>query len=29
MGVAAFELISPVSMVHRGLIFGLDLDLQQ
>jgi len=23
MGVAAFELISPVSMVHRGLIFGL------
>ena len=23
MGVAAFELISPVSMVHRGIIFGL------
>lgn len=23
MGVAAFELISPVSMVHRGLVFGL------
>jgi len=23
MSVAAFELISPVSMVHRGLIFGL------
>lgn len=23
MGYAAFELISPVSMVHRGLIFGL------
>lgn len=23
MGVAAFELISPVSMIHRGLIFGL------
>lgn len=23
MGVAAFELISPISMVHRGIIFGL------
>ena len=23
MGIAAFELISPVSMVHRGIIFGL------
>ena len=23
MGVAAFELVSPVSMVHRGIIFGL------
>ena len=23
MGVAAFELVSPISMVHRGLIFGL------
>jgi ferredoxin-type protein NapH len=22
MGVAAFELISPISMVHRGIIFG-------
>ena len=27
MGVAAFELISPVSMVHRGLIFGLGFGL--
>lgn len=23
IGIAAFELISPVSMVHRGIIFGL------
>ena len=23
MGIAAFELISPISMVHRGIIFGL------
>ena len=23
MGVAAFELVSPISMVHRGIIFGL------
>jgi len=23
MGVAAFEFISPISMVHRGLVFGL------
>jgi ferredoxin-type protein NapH len=23
MGIAAFELISPVSMIHRGIIFGL------
>jgi len=23
MGVAAFELISPISMVHRGIIFGM------
>ncbi len=23
MGIAAFELISPVSMIHRGVIFGL------
>lgn len=23
MGVAAFELISPISMIHRGIIFGL------
>ena len=23
MGLAAFELISPISMVHRGIIFGL------
>jgi len=23
MGIAAFELVSPISMVHRGLIFGL------
>ncbi|AXK49537.1 quinol dehydrogenase ferredoxin subunit NapH [Aliarcobacter trophiarum LMG 25534] len=27
MGVAAFELISPVSMVHRGLVFGLGFGL--
>ena len=25
MGVAAFELISPISMVHRGLVFGMGL----
>ena len=23
MGIAAFELISPISMIHRGIIFGL------
>jgi ferredoxin-type protein NapH len=23
MGIAAFELISPVSMIHRGIVFGL------
>jgi ferredoxin-type protein NapH len=27
MGVAAFELISPISMVHRGIIFGLGFGL--
>ena len=25
MGVAAFELISPISMLHRGLVFGIGL----
>lgn len=25
MGVAAFELISPISMVHRGAVFGMGL----
>ncbi|HEX5624302.1 MAG TPA: quinol dehydrogenase ferredoxin subunit NapH [Sulfuricurvum sp.] len=25
MGVAAFELISPISMAHRGLIFGMGM----
>lgn len=25
MGVAAFELISPVSMAHRGLVFGMGM----
>lgn len=27
MGVAAFELISPVSMVHRGAVFGMGMGL--
>lgn len=25
MGVAAFELISPISMVHRGVVFGIGM----